>query len=114
MTTEERIGAPPRIDVGAADAASWTDAQIEAARSILRAATLHPHMYLSENDIPADERLPPELDPVALSAQHLRRSREELTSDHVRTIAALYTSVELALHAALEVLAQQPISPRVG
>ncbi len=90
--------------------ASWTDAHIEAARSILRAATLHPHMYPSENDIPADQRLPPERDPVTLSAQHLRRSREELTSDHVRMIAALRTSAERTLHAALELLIQPPIS----
>ncbi len=69
----------------------WSDEQIEAARGCLKAATMCPQIYKSEKDIPEDQRLPPETDPIKLSVQHLRRSREELTSEHIRAIAALPT-----------------------
>lgn len=74
----------------------WTDKQIEAARVCLRSARSHPELYKSEKDIPAEKRLPPETDPVKLSVQHLRRSREELTSEHIRAIAALPTKSDAA------------------
>ncbi|SLH41395.1 hypothetical protein [Mycobacteroides abscessus] len=69
----------------------WSDEQIKAARGCLRAARIHPQIYKSERDIPADKRLAPERDPIKLSVQHLRRSREELTSEHIQAIAALPT-----------------------
>ncbi|MDB2197356.1 MULTISPECIES: hypothetical protein [Mycobacteroides] len=69
----------------------WADEQIEAARGCLRAATMCPQIYKSEKDISEDQHLPPETDPIKLRVQHLRRSREELTSEHIRAIAALPT-----------------------
>lgn len=69
----------------------WSDEHIEAARCCVRAATLHPRRYRPESDIPVGERRPTELDPLKLMADHLRRSREELASEHLRAIAALPT-----------------------
>lgn len=90
----------------------WSDEQIEAARGCLRAARTCPQIYKAEKDIPEDRRLAPETDPIKLSVQHLRRSREELTSEHIRAIAALPTQKDRVLGQLGQLMPNDESAPR--
>lgn len=69
----------------------WSDEQIIAARTCFVLAWRGPARHLSVDDIPPDQRLPTETDPIKLLQTERLRSREELTSEHLHRIASLTT-----------------------
>ncbi|OHU66444.1 hypothetical protein BKG86_21340 [Mycobacteroides chelonae] len=73
----------------------WSDEQINAARTCFVLAWRGPDRPLRIADIPERDRLEAESDPVKLLQTQRFRSREELTSEHLRSIAVLTTRSDL-------------------